>query len=238
MIRFLSELLVFVEDSYQIAGMISDGGPQQDRAIALLSRSGMARLSEFTSAGITAATVSRLERKGRIVRLARGLYQLPEAPLDPNHSLAEAAKLVPKGIICLHSALAFHDLTDRIPSLIWMGIGFRDWRPRIASPPIQIIRFGPAVFESGVETHVIEGVPVRIYGAAKTVVDEFRQREIAGRLYRESLGYDLAPAIEGLKNALRQRKATPAEIARYAAEAGPKTRELVGHYLNAFTIDG
>ncbi|MBI1777733.1 MAG: type IV toxin-antitoxin system AbiEi family antitoxin domain-containing protein [Proteobacteria bacterium] len=210
---------------------------QQDRAIALLSQQGMARLSELTDAGITAATVSRMERKGKVIRLARGLYQLPEAPLDANHSLAEAAKLVPKGIICLQSALAFHDLTNRIPPSIWMAIGVKDWRPRITSPPIQIMRFGPKVFESGIETHVIEGVPVRIYGAAKTVVDAFRHCHMAGRLYSKSLGYNLAPAIEGLRNALRQRKATPAEIARFAVEDGPKTWELVRLSLEAFTVD-
>jgi predicted transcriptional regulator of viral defense system len=211
---------------------------QQDRAIALLSQRGMVRLSELTEVGITAATVSRLERKGEIVRLARGLYQLPEVPLDANHSLAEAAKLVPRGIICLQSALAFHDLTDRIPRLIWMAIGVKDWRPRIDSPPIQIVRFGPKVFESGVETHVIEGVPVRIYGAAKTVVDAFRLGHIAGTRYRESFDYDLTAAIEGLRNALRQRKATAAEIAQFAVAAGAKTWDLVRPYLEALTIDG
>ena len=218
-------------------GMTSGIVRQQDRAIALLSKRGMARLSELTDAGITAATISRMEQKGEVIRLARGLYQLPEAPLDAHHSLAEAAKLVPKGIVCLKSALAFHDLTDRIPPSIWMAIGVKEWRPRITSPPIQIMRFGPKVFESGFETHVIEGVPVRIYGAAKTVIDEFRHSHIAGQLYRKSLGYNLTTAIEGLRNALRQRKATPAEIARFAMEAGPKTWELVRPYLEAFTVD-
>ncbi len=85
----------------------------------------MARLRELKEAGITAATVSRLERRGKVIRLARGLYQLPDAPLDARHSLAEAAKLVPNGIVCLQSALAYHDLTDRIPPSIWMAIGVR-----------------------------------------------------------------------------------------------------------------
>lgn len=210
---------------------------QQDRAIALLSRRGMARLSEMTEAGITAATVSRMERKGKVIRLARGLYQLPDAPLDANHSLAEAAKLVPKGIICLESALAYHDLIDSLPRSICMAIGFDDWRPQIAHPPIQIVRFGPKVLRSSIEYHTIEGVPVPIYGAAKTVVDEFRHCHRAGVLYRKSHGYNLATAIEGLRNALRQRKAAPAEIARLAVEAGPKTWDLVRPYLEAFTID-
>ncbi len=78
----------------------------------------MSRLSELTAKGITAATVSRLEREGAIVRLARGLYQLADAPLDANHTLAEASKLVPKGVIRLTSSLAFHDLTDQIPAQV------------------------------------------------------------------------------------------------------------------------
>jgi len=211
---------------------------QQDRAIAVLSQRGMVRLSELTDAGITAATVSRMEQKGEIIRLARGLYQLPDAPLDANHSLAEAAKLVPKGVICLQSALTYHDLTDRIPPSVWIAIGFKDWRPRITSPPIQTMRFGPKVFESGIEEHNIEGVPVRIYGVAKTIVDEFRISHTAGVLYRKSLGYNLTAAIEALRNALRQRKTAPAEIARFAVEAGPKIWQLVRPYLEALTVDG
>src|SRR5580693_8246343 len=129
---------------------------QEDRATTLLQGRGMARLSEFIEQGITATTISRMERKGVINQLARGLYQLPDAPLDANHSLAEAAKLVPKGVICLQSALAYHELIDRIPPSIWMAIGFKDWRPRITTPPIQIMRFGPKVFESAIEEHAIE----------------------------------------------------------------------------------
>src|SRR5712691_7869245 len=135
---------------------------QQDRALALLKERGIARLSEFTKAGITATTISRMKENGLILQLGRGLYQLPDASLDANHSLAEAAKRVPRGVVCLVSALAFHELTDRIPSRIWVAIGFKEWRPRITDPPIQIVRFGPRVFNTGVEEHVIEHVPVRI----------------------------------------------------------------------------
>ena len=99
---------------------------QQDRALALLETRGMARLSEFIAEGITAATVSRMEKKGLVTQLSRGLYQHPDAPLDANHTLAEVAKLIPKGIICLDSALAFHGITDRIPSAVWVAIAFRE----------------------------------------------------------------------------------------------------------------
>ncbi len=193
----------------------------------------MARLSELRKAGATGTTVSRMHENGQVVQLSRGLYQLPDAPLDVNNALAQAAKRVPKGIICLTSALAFHELTDTIPSRVWMAIGRKDWRPRVASPPIQIVRFGAKVLNKGVNEHIIEGVTVRIYNPAKTVVDLFRYRQSAGKRYRKSPGLNLA--IEGLREALRLRKATPSEIARYATEGG--VWKVVQPYLEAMTAN-
>ena len=103
---------------------------QRDQADRLLRKQGMVRLSEFTRAGITAATISRMVANREVIRLARGLNQLPDAPLNANHSLAEAAKRVPKGVICLVSALAFHELTDQLPRVVWMAVGAKDWAPR------------------------------------------------------------------------------------------------------------
>jgi predicted transcriptional regulator of viral defense system len=198
---------------------MNSGGPsQQERVLSLLKRQGMARLSELTREGITAATVVRMRQKGLILQLSRGLYQLPDAEGDTNHSLAEAAKLVPKGVVCLVSALAFHQLTDTIPRRVWMAIGPKDRRPAVTHPPLQIVRFGEKVLRSGVEEHRIEGVPVHIYNPAKTAVDLFRYRRQAGKRYQKSPGLNLA--LEGLREALRQRKATPAEIAEYADQVG------------------
>lgn len=199
---------------------------QKERLIAMLSERGMARLSELTRAGITAATVSRLEKEGAVVRLGRGLYQLPDAPLDTNHAFAEAAKLVPKGVICLVSAMALHDLTDRIPPEIWMAIGSKDWRPRIETPRIRFVWFNPAVLTSGIEEHVIEGVVVRVYDPAKTIVDLFR--------YRRQVGLDVA--IGGLREVLRQGKATPSQIGQYADQSG--TWKVIRPYLEALTVNG
>ena len=206
---------------------------QEDRATALLRERGMARLSEFIEQGITATTISRMERKGAITQLSRGLYQLPDAPLDANHSLAEAAKLVPNGVICLDSALAFQELTDRIPASVWLGIGARDWRPKIDRPRIQIVRFGPKVFDKGIETHIIERVPVRIYSPAKTIVDLFRHCQRQKVWHGSATG--LTQATLDMKEALRLRKATPSEIARFAAQAG--MWKIVQPYLEALTVD-
>src|SRR3546814_8407746 len=96
---------------------------QRQIAHALLEARGIVRLAELRDAGVTAATVSRMERAGEVIRLVRGLYQLPDAPLDASHSLAEAAKRTPKAVVCLVSALAFHGLTDQLPKKVWMAIG-------------------------------------------------------------------------------------------------------------------
>jgi predicted transcriptional regulator of viral defense system len=206
---------------------------QQDRALALLKREGIVRLFEFARAGVTAATLSRMKQRGLVVQQGRGLYQLPDAIPDANHALAEAAKRVPRGVICLTSALAFHELTDTIPSHVWMAIGPKDRRPRIASPAIQFVRFGDKVLRRGIGKHAIAGVKVPVYNPAKTVVDLFRYRQRAGKRYRKSPGLNLA--LEGMREALRQRKVTPAEIARYANEAG--IWKVVQPYLEAMTAN-
>ena len=203
----------------------SNPSTQRSQALALLKRRGLTRLAEFGEAGITATTVSRMERSGEVVRLARGLYQLPDAALDPQQSLAEAARLVPKGVICLASALAFHGLTDQMPPKVWIAIGRKDWRPRVTYPPIRVARFSDELLSRSVEHKQIAGTAVPVFGVAKTVADLFR--------YRRTIGD--AIAVEGLRQALRRRKATPAEIAREAQAAG--VWGTVEPYVTALTSD-
>jgi len=208
------------------ARILQRSEPQRDRAVSLLRQRGMVRLREFREKGVTAATVSRLEREGRLVRLARGLYQLPDAPVEAYHSLAEAAKLVPRGVICLASALAFHDLTDQIPARVWIAIGSKDWRPRLDQALMRFVRFPPERLNNGVEYHQIEGVRVPIFNVAKTLADVFR--------YRRMIGTTIA--VEGLREALRKKKATPAEISRRAIQAG--VWNAMRPYMEALTLDG
>ena len=200
-------------------------GTQRDQAIELLRSQGMMRLSEFKANGITAATICRMVRGGDVIRLARGLYQLPDAPLDANHSLAEAAKRVPKGVVCLVSALAYHELTDQLPRAVWMAIGTRDWKPKTESPPMRIVRFTDALLSDDVVTVHIENVPVKVFGVAKTIADCFRHRRKVGQTV----------ALEGLQEALRQRRASPAEIARHAERGGVAT--VVRPYLEALAAN-
>lgn len=206
---------------------------QQEKAILVLRRDGIARLRDLAAEGITATTISRMQLAGEIVRIGRGLYQLPDAGRHANHDLAVVAKVVPSGVICLVSALAFHDLTDTIPSRIWVAIGTKDRKPKLANPPIEVVRFSEKGIRSGVEVHQIEGVAVPITSAAKTVIDLFRYRQTAGRRFKSSPGLNLA--LEGLREALRQRKATPAEIAKCAEEAG--IWKVLRPYLEAMTAN-
>ena len=202
--------------------------PVSQRSIAhtVLKTRGIARLAELRAAGVTAATMSRMERDGEVLRLARGLYQLPDAPLDAHHSLAEAAKRVPKGVVCLVSALAFHELTDQLPRQVWIAIGQKDWAPKADGVPVRLVRFTDRLLTEEVESHTVEGVPVKVFGVAKTIADCFR--------YRNKIG--LSVAIEGLQEALRQRKTTPGEIARQAERGAVAT--VIRPYLEALTANG
>ena len=202
-----------------------NGETQRDKAIHLLDARGIARLSEIKNAGVTAATICRMVEAGEVIRLARGLYQLPDAALEANHSLAEAAKRVPKGVVCLVSALAYHELTDQLPRTVWMAIGTKDWKPKTDSPPMRIVRFTDALLTDEVLTVNIENVPVKVFGVAKTIADCFRHRRKVGQTV----------ALEGLQEALRQRKASPAEIARHAERGGVAT--VVRPYLEALTAN-
>ncbi len=202
-----------------------EGKTQRDLARDMLRDRGIVRLSEFKRAGITAVTIGRMRDGGEVIRLARGLYQLPDAPLDANHSLAEAAKRVPKGVVCLTSALAFHELTDQLPRSVWLAIGKNDWSPQ-DEPALRVVRFTDNLLSEDVETTSIEGVQVKVFGIAKTIADCFRHRRSVGQ----------SVALEGLQEALRQRRATPAQIARSAASGGVST--IVRPYLEALTANG
>lgn len=199
---------------------------QRHVAQSVLKARGIARLTELRAAGVTAATMSRMEKDGEVLRLARGLYQLPDAPFDVHHSLAEAAKRVPKGVVCLVSALAFHQLTDQLPRQVWIAIGQKDWAPKGHGVPVRLVRFTDRLLTEGIEFHTIEGVPVKVFGVAKTIADCFR--------YRNKIG--LSVAIEGLQEALRQRKTTPSEMFRQAERGAIAT--VIRPYLEALTANG
>jgi predicted transcriptional regulator of viral defense system len=180
----------------------------RDRALRLIQDRGIARARDFKAAGIPLVYLKRLTDSGDLVRLGRGLYQDPErVGEDIAHDLAEAARLVPNGVISLVSALRHHQLTTQLPHAVWMTIPHKARIPNIQHPQLEIVRATGKVLTAGIEHIRIEGVEVPIYGVAKTVADCFK--------HRRHVGEDVA--IEALRDALKQRKTTISELMKYAA---------------------
>lgn len=186
----------------------------------------MMRAGELRTAGIGPQTIARAVEEGELERISRGLYQRRDADIEEHQILAEAATRVPKGVIALTSALAFHGLTDQMPRRIWMAIGPSDWSPVQSYPPLRIVRFTDRYLRQGVEHHVIAGVDVPVYSISKTLADAFRNPKLIDR----------SVAIEGLRAAIEQRKATPSVIAE-AAKAGGAWKTM-RPYLEALTANG
>jgi predicted transcriptional regulator of viral defense system len=198
---------------------------QKDRARHLLESHGIMRLSELKAHGIHPPTLSRMVEEGAVIRTSRGLYELADAEFEISHSLAEMAKRVPKGVICLISALQFHEITLQNPRSIWMAIGEKDRKPNVTHLATRFVRFSAKALTVGIDTQIIDSVPVKIFDPAKTVVDCFR--------YRRSVGIDVA--LEGLRMALRSRKASPAKIADYARDL--RIWSVVRPYLESMAAD-
>ncbi len=178
----------------------------RNRALAFARKTGLARARDFEAIGVPRMTLARLVEEGVLVRPTRGFYELADADMSASRSLAEAALAAPKGVIALLSALQFHGLTTQLPHEVWMLLPSKAWAP--TSPPVKlrILRAGEAALRAGVELHAVDGVSVPITSSAKTIVDCFK--------YRSRIGSDVA--IEALRDGLRSRKATHAEIGRLA----------------------
>jgi len=199
---------------------------QRARLRALAAARSILRANELRAAGIAPETIARAVREGALNRLSRGLYQAAEAEIDQNQILAEAAKKLPKGVIAMTSALAFHGLTDQMPRKVWLAIGAADWSPVSSYPPMRIVRFSAPYLHQGIEHHVIAGIAVPIYSVTKTLADLFRNPRLVDR----------SIAIEGLRAALDQRKATAGAIAQAARDGGAWT--TMSPYLEALTSNG
>jgi predicted transcriptional regulator of viral defense system len=186
----------------------------------IISTREVARRRDLTAQGVTANHLHRLVESGRVERVGRGLYRAKEAEITEYHTLLEAALLVPKGVVCLLSALRLHDLTTQAPFEVWMAIGNKSWRPTTGDVPLRIHYFSGRALTEGVERHEIEGVPVNIYSAAKTVADCFK--------FRNKIGVDVA--IEALRDYLRKRLPEK-DLWRYAEVC--RVRNVMYPYLEA-----
>lgn len=193
------------------------------RALNLARRRQGVTARELVEAGIHTQVLSRLVAGGELERVARGLYRRPEQTITEHHGLAIAAAAVPRGVVCLLSALQYHGIGTQLPSEIWMAIDRRARRPVLRYPPLRIVRYTGAALTKGVEGHAIEGRQVQVYNVAKTLADCFK--------YRYKIGIDVA--LEALRAAWRARRFTMEELDRYAAIC--RVQRVMRPYLEALT---
>ena len=186
-----------------------------------LARRSIFSAAEAVAAGVHPQALARLVDRGAVERVSHGRYRLPGAEITEHHSLAIAASAAPKSVVCLLSALRFHDVTTQNPSEIWLAIERRSRAPRLDYPPLRMFRFSGLAFTRGVENVTIEGRRVRIYSLAKTIADLFK--------YRNKVGLEVA--VEALRDSIRSRKVKPREIDPFARIC--RVREVIRPYLEA-----
>lgn len=177
-----------------------------DQILKLAKKVGILQVRDLTSRGIHPEYLRRLCKKGLLIRTGRGIYVAADAQISAHHGLAQACKRVPHGVICLLSALQFHELGTQSPFAVWMALDRRAARPRIDYPPLRIVRFSGDALTEGVEKHVVASVEVKIYDPAKTIADCFK--------YRNKIGLDVA--LEALKDCRGQQKCSNDELWHYA----------------------
>lgn len=177
-----------------------------DQVLDVVRQRGILRPRDLDYYGLPRQHLHRLYRRGELVRFARGLYALPNHDLTEHHDLAEASTRMPHGVICLISALRFHNLTTQLPREVWIAIEQKAWRPTGLTIPLRLVYMSGQAFETGIETHEVEGVAVRVYNAAKTVADCFK--------FRNKIGLDVA--IEALRDYRRRHRQSLDNLWRYA----------------------
>jgi predicted transcriptional regulator of viral defense system len=199
-----------------LPGMFWNVGSNQDiptfqnmaarqRVLGLAGRSGVIRPGDLRTEGIAPVYLTRLVRSGELVRVGRGLYSLAGGAPSANRTVVEASRQLPRGVICLLSALRLHGLTTQMPATVWIAIGVKARRPRAAGPPLEIVRMSGRALTEGVEERILEGVRVRVYVPAKTVADCFK--------FRNKVGLDVA--LEALRD-YRRRRGSVDELLNYA----------------------
>jgi predicted transcriptional regulator of viral defense system len=196
---------------------------RQDKVLALAKRKGVLRVKDLSEVGIHPEYLRRLCAKGVLVRIDRGLYVPADAQLSANAGLAQVARRVPHGVICLLSALRFHEIGTAHPFEVWIALDQGARRPRVEYPPLRVVRFSGKAFTEGVERRRIESVPVQVYNPAKTVADCFK--------YRNKIGLDVA--LEALRECLRSRRCTRAQLWQYAKIC--RVAEVMRPYLEAIS---
>lgn len=167
---------------------------------------GYIRPKQAKSEGISTYYLNKMIEAGIIEKIGWGLYVLKDYPFSEIESLIEACKKVPKGVICLISALSFYELTDIIPHEVHMAIEKKSWLPKIDYPPIKFYWYSKKIFETGISKVEKQGTTISIYNIEKSIADSFK--------YRNKIGENIA--IEALKNYIKKRDRDISALMRYS----------------------
>jgi predicted transcriptional regulator of viral defense system len=194
-----------------------------EQVVSIARANGFVRPADLDRLGIPRVNLQRLYKRGMLNRSGRGMYILSDQTPTETDALAEACRRVPQGVICLLSALRFHGIGTQNPFEVWMAIHFKARHPKVGYPPLRIVRFSGRYLTEGVEEHPTNLGSIRVYSPAKTVVDCFR--------YRNKIGLDVA--LEALREAKREKKATIDEIWRYAKQL--RTSSVIRPYLESLS---
>ncbi len=193
------------------------------QVLELVREAGVVRSRDLRERGIHQEYLRRLENRGLLVRSGRGIYTFSDSDLTENQSLAEACMRVPRGIVCLLSALRFHELTTQAPFEVWLAIDSKARTPKEDIAPLRIVYMSSMALSAGIEEYQVEGVPVRVYNPAKTVADCFK--------YRNKIGLDVA--LEALRECWRERRSTMDELWHYAKIC--RVNNVMRPYLESLT---
>ncbi|CAN7536696.1 AbiEi antitoxin N-terminal domain-containing protein [Variovorax sp. LjRoot84] len=179
---------------------------QTARILELARRQRLLSAADLRSHGWSPQLLLKLHRTGQLQRVTRGLYSLPDSEMTEHQSLVEVCRRVPKAVICLLSALQFHEIGTQLPHEVWIALPEATQTPAIDYPSLRIARLRGKAYSEGIETTVEHGSTIRVYSLSKTITDCFK--------FRHKVGLDVA--LEALKEAWRQRKLNIDEVTRYA----------------------
>lgn len=174
--------------------------------LELADEHSLLRPRDLNAAGLHSVALTRLVRQGKLIRVGRGLYALPDRAFSEHGTLAEVARRHPNVIVCLLSALRVHDLTTQSPFEVWLAIPNKARTPKMDYPPLRIMRFSGAALTDGIEEYQFDGVIVRVTNVARTVADCFK--------FRNKIGLDVA--MEALREAWLAKRVSMDELWHYA----------------------
>jgi predicted transcriptional regulator of viral defense system len=197
---------------------------RQQQLIRLASEVKTLRARELDRHGIARSYLHDLVARGVLVQTGRGLYTLADTEVSEYQTLIEASLRLPRGMICLASALRFHGLTTQNPWKVWMLIKTGTRIPKVDYPALFVFQASGPSFAEGVESHLLDGTRVRITSVAKTVADCFK--------YRNKIGLDVA--LEALRECLRERRTTREELHHFARIC--RVDQVMKPYIEAFSI--